>query len=101
MSTSGAPGPTARSRRARRDAVVDGLGNEQRSGRRSARTIGELDVVANRLPVAWTDGVGWERAPGGLVTALEAVVRRRPLRWFGAAAAADGDHRPAWGHGPL
>ena len=101
MSTSGAPGPTARSRRDRRDALVDGRRDEHRNGRRSTRTIGELDVVANRLPVAWTDGVGWERAPGGLVTALEAVVRRHRLRWFGAATAADGDHRPAWSHGPL
>ena len=101
MSTSGASGPTARSRRDRRDALVDGRRDEHRNGHRSARTIGELDVVANRLPVAWTDGVGWERAPGGLVTALEAVVRRHRLRWFGAAAAADGDHRPAWSHGPL
>lgn len=62
-----------------------------------------INVVANRLPVAWTDGEGWRRAPGGLVTALEAFVRCCPVAWFGSEAAlgSHGGPTPAWEHGPL
>lgn len=62
-----------------------------------------INVVANRLPVAWTDGEGWHSAPGGLVTALEAFVRSCPVAWFGSETAL-GSHdgpTPAWEHGPL
>jgi trehalose 6-phosphate synthase len=40
-------------------------------------------VVANRLPVDAVDGGGWKRSPGGLVTALHPVVRRRGGAWVG------------------
>ncbi|MFF2484898.1 trehalose-6-phosphate synthase [Microbacterium sp. NPDC058062] len=47
----------------------------------------ELVVVANRLPVDRVadaaDGSGWRRSPGGLVTALEPVMRRADGAWVG------------------
>ena len=47
----------------------------------------ELVVVANRLPVDrvvdGADGPGWRRSPGGLVTALEPVMRRADGAWVG------------------
>lgn len=51
----------------------------------------EFVVVANRLPVDWVpdsadagDGEGtWRRSPGGLVTALEPVMRRTDGAWVG------------------
>nr|WP_318247110.1 trehalose-6-phosphate synthase [Microbacterium gallinarum] len=50
-------------------------------------TQAELVVVANRLPVDHvTDGSGeqsWRRSPGGLVTALEPVMRRADGAWVG------------------
>ena len=60
-------------------------------------------VVANRLPVAWSATAGWERAPGGLVTALEAHARRRTTTWIGSAASLGdtGATPPAWPHGRL
>jgi trehalose 6-phosphate synthase len=49
--------------------------------------IAELVVVANRLPVDRVfdgDGeAGWRRSPGGLVTALEPVMRRADGAWVG------------------
>ncbi|MDQ7877484.1 trehalose-6-phosphate synthase [Microbacterium sp. QXD-8] len=49
--------------------------------------IAELVVVANRLPVdrvVDADGEpGWRRSPGGLVTALEPVMRRADGAWVG------------------
>jgi trehalose 6-phosphate synthase len=49
--------------------------------------IAELVVVANRLPVdRVVDGdgeAGWRRSPGGLVTALEPVMRRADGAWVG------------------
>ena len=41
-----------------------------------------LVVVANRLPVRRTDD-GWERSPGGLVSALEPAVRDSSTTWVG------------------
>ena len=60
-------------------------------------------VVANRLPVAWDERSGWQRAPGGLVTALDAVVRSERIGWIGAASAVGtDDHRPPrWDHGQV
>ena len=60
-------------------------------------------VVANRLPVAWDERSGWQRSPGGLVTALDAVVRSQRIGWIGAAPAlGTDDHRPPrWDHGPV
>jgi trehalose 6-phosphate synthase len=50
-------------------------------------TQAELVVVANRLPVdRVADGSGeqsWRRSPGGLVTALEPVMRRADGAWVG------------------
>ena len=50
-------------------------------------------VVANRLPVALAepaDGcVRWRRSPGGLVSALEPVVRRTDGVWVGWPGTAD------------
>jgi len=60
-------------------------------------------IAANRLPVAWRERSGWQRAPGGLVTALDAVVRSGHIGWVGAAPTlGTDDHRPPrWNHGPL
>ncbi|MGK2904439.1 MAG: alpha,alpha-trehalose-phosphate synthase (UDP-forming) [Mycobacterium sp.] len=55
-------------------------------------------VVANRLPidqVVLPDGsTTWKRSPGGLVTALEPLLRKRRGAWIGWAGAADGDEEP-------
>lgn len=54
-----------------------------------SETFGDSDfvVVANRLPVdleRLPDGsTTWKRSPGGLVTALEPVLRRRRGAWVG------------------
>ncbi|WP_375236752.1 trehalose-6-phosphate synthase [Microbacterium schleiferi] len=42
-------------------------------------------VVANRLPVDRDDDGGWRRSPGGLVTALEPVMRKTEGAWVGWA----------------
>ena len=42
-------------------------------------------VVANRLPVDRDDDGGWRRSPGGLVTALEPVMRKAEGAWVGWA----------------
>ncbi|UXA06707.1 trehalose-6-phosphate synthase [Mycobacterium sp. SMC-2] len=58
-------------------------------------TFGNSDfvVVANRLPVdreRRPDGTtGWKRSPGGLVTALEPLLRRRRGAWVGWAGVAE------------
>ncbi len=51
----------------------------------------QLIVVANRLPVEPVGGddpdsqsLDWQLAPGGLVSALEAVLRDRPAVWVGS-----------------
>jgi trehalose 6-phosphate synthase len=55
-------------------------------------------VVANRLPVdleRLPDGsTTWKRSPGGLVTALEPLLRRRRGAWVGWPGAVDGDEEP-------
>src|SRR5438270_2628506 len=52
-------------------------------------------VVANRLPVdleRLADGTTtWKRSPGGLVTALEPLLRRRRGAWVGWPGVADDD----------
>jgi trehalose 6-phosphate synthase len=52
-------------------------------------------VVANRLPIDMErlpDGsVTWKRAPGGLVTALEPLLRRRHGAWIGWPGVVDAD----------
>jgi trehalose 6-phosphate synthase len=58
---------------------------------------GESDfvVVANRLPVDMErlpDGsTSWKRSPGGLVTALEPILRRRHGAWIGWPGVVDDD----------
>ena len=53
----------------------------------------DLVIVANRLPVdrvTHADGsVGWRRSPGGLVTALEPVLRANDGAWIGWPGSAD------------
>ncbi|KQR25025.1 alpha,alpha-trehalose-phosphate synthase (UDP-forming) [Microbacterium sp. Leaf151] len=58
-------------------------------------TQADFVVVANRLPVDRTpDGEGWRRSPGGLVTALEPVMRSADGAWVGWAGQADVDVEP-------
>ncbi|POX99371.1 trehalose-6-phosphate synthase [Mycobacterium kansasii] len=72
------------------------------SGRRSTEpppteVFGDSDfvVVANRLPVdqeRLPDGTTtWKRSPGGLVTALEPLLRRRRGAWVGWPGVAEAD----------
>jgi trehalose 6-phosphate synthase len=62
--------------------------------------VGESDfvVVANRLPIDMErlpDGsTTWKRSPGGLVTALEPLLRRRQGAWVGWPGIVDGDEEP-------
>jgi trehalose 6-phosphate synthase len=53
----------------------------------------DLVIVANRLPVdrvSHADGtVGWRRSPGGLVTALEPVIRANDGAWIGWTGSTD------------
>ena len=55
-------------------------------------------VVANRLPVDLElepDGSeNWKRSPGGLVTALEPILRSRRGAWVGWAGLADAQADP-------
>jgi trehalose 6-phosphate synthase len=63
-------------------------------------TSGQADlvIVANRLPVdrvTLEDGsAGWRRSPGGLVSALEPVMRANDGAWIGWPGAADDDLEP-------
>jgi trehalose 6-phosphate synthase len=58
-------------------------------------TQADFVVVANRLPVDRTpDGEGWRRSPGGLVTALEPVMRRADGAWVGWAGQPDVELEP-------
>ncbi|MAL07392.1 MAG: trehalose-6-phosphate synthase [Microbacterium sp.] len=45
--------------------------------------------MANRLPVDRDDEGGWRHSPGGLVTALEPVMRKRDGAWVGWPGKAD------------
>jgi len=55
-------------------------------------------VVANRLPIDMErlpDGTStWKRSPGGLVTALEPLLRRRKGAWIGWPGVPDSDEEP-------
>ncbi len=57
--------------------------SESRWRRKQARGSGDLVIVANRLPVEYDRAEGWRRAPGGLVSAMEAVLRDRTALWVG------------------
>src|ERR1700733_5136923 len=70
-------------------------------GRRSKDAVtGDSDfvVVANRLPIdieRLPDGsTTWKRSPGGLVTALEPLLRRRHGAWVGWPGIVDADEEP-------
>jgi trehalose 6-phosphate synthase len=58
----------------------------------------DLVIVANRLPVdRVTDEhgeIGWRRSPGGLVTALEPVMRANDGAWIGWPGGTDTDLEP-------
>ncbi|MGY4709595.1 alpha,alpha-trehalose-phosphate synthase (UDP-forming) [Mycolicibacterium sp. CBM1] len=70
------------------------------SGDRHPTRSGNSDfvVVANRLPIDMErlpDGsVTWKRSPGGLVTALEPLLRRRRGAWIGWPGIVDGPEDP-------
>ncbi len=63
-----------------------------------AADLAEFVVIANRLPVdryIAPDGtVTWRTSPGGLVTALEPVMRRKGGAWIGWHGAADEKLKP-------
>ncbi|WP_317983766.1 alpha,alpha-trehalose-phosphate synthase (UDP-forming) [Nocardioides campestrisoli] len=58
----------------------------------------DLVIVANRLPVdryEMPDGsMGWRRSPGGLVSALEPVLRANDGAWIGWPGGTDEVHEP-------
>ena len=64
------------------------------------RSSGECEfvVVANRLPidlVRTADGTTtWKRSPGGLVTALEPLLRKQQGAWIGWPGVIDGPEEP-------
>ena len=64
----------------------------------SRNTDRELVVVANRLPVdrvtAPDGGVAWQTSPGGLVTAMEPVVRELDCLWIGWPGTVDEELAP-------
>ena len=58
----------------------------------------DLVIVANRLPVdrvTDSDGsAGWRKSPGGLVTALEPVIRQNDGAWIGWPGNTDEELEP-------
>ncbi len=70
------------------------------SGGNTATRSGNSDfvVVANRLPIDMErlpDGsLTWKRSPGGLVTALEPLLRRQRGAWIGWPGIVDGPEEP-------
>ncbi len=63
------------------------------SRRRTTRRSASFVVMANRLPVdhdiSESGSVQWRKSPGGLVTALEPVMRRNGGAWIGWHGRAD------------
>ena len=63
-----------------------------------ARGTSDFVVVANRLPIDMVrqpDGTTvWKRSPGGLVTALEPLLRKQRGSWIGWPGVVDGDENP-------
>ncbi|MGV9799887.1 trehalose-6-phosphate synthase, partial [Mycobacterium sp. NPDC003449] len=70
----------------------------QEGGREAVFGDSDFVVVANRLPVDMerlADGTTrWKRSPGGLVTALEPLLRKRRGAWIGWAGIPDSDEEP-------
>jgi trehalose 6-phosphate synthase len=60
--------------------------------------LADLVIVANRLPVDRVENpdgsIGWRRSPGGLVTAIEPVMRRNDGAWIGWSGSSDSDLEP-------
>src|SRR5436853_1213728 len=60
--------------------------------------VSDFVVVANRLPIDLErlpdGGTRWKRSPGGLVTALEPLLRRRRGAWIGWPGVPDADEGP-------
>src|SRR3954465_8218634 len=67
-------------------------------GRKAGSGDSDFVVVANRLPIDMErlpDGsTTWKRSPGGLVTALEPLLRRRRGAWVGWPVVPDADEGP-------
>ena len=67
-------------------------------GQPAASGNSDFVVVANRLPIdmeRMADGTtAYKRSPGGLVTALEPLLRRRRGAWVGWPGVTDGDEEP-------
>jgi trehalose 6-phosphate synthase len=65
--------------------------------------VSQFVVVANRLPVdleRLPDGTTtWKRSPGGLVTALEPLLRRHSGAWIGWPGVPDTDEEPIFEDG--
>ncbi len=63
-----------------------------------SKAVFDLVVISNRLPVdiTSTDGgeVSWTRSPGGLVTALDPVMRDADAAWVGWSGAPDLELEP-------
>ncbi|BBX94753.1 alpha,alpha-trehalose-phosphate synthase (UDP-forming) [Mycobacterium lacus] len=80
--------------------MAPSAGREKGTAGTEAAPTGDSDfvVVANRLPVdleRLPDGTTvWKRSPGGLVTALEPLLRRRRGAWIGWPGVIDGDEEP-------
>ena len=71
---------------------------EGQGSKESAAGESDFVVVANRLPIDMErlpDGsTTWKRSPGGLVTALEPLLRRRHGAWVGWPGIVDADEEP-------
>src|SRR5680860_143933 len=69
------------------------LGGKPALRRRAVSRTASFVVVANRLPVDRVQtpdgGTDWRKSPGGLVTALEPVMRRNGGAWIGWHGAPD------------
>ncbi len=69
-----------------------------RGGRKAGSGDSDFVVVANRLPIDMErlpDGsTTWKRSPGGLVTALEPLLRRRRGAWIGWPGIPDAGDEP-------
>lgn len=72
--------------------------SDERSAVEPAFGGSDFVVVANRLPidlVKLPDGsTTWKRSPGGLVTAMEPLLRKRRGAWVGWPGVADADVEP-------